>query len=190
MLGNEPPDSSIEYFRQFLNMYLNKTDGISIFTKPVSASGKNMLTLKEIVAIENNNRIAFTSGNQIAVHILINDANYTTADIFATSYWNTSFVIFGKTVNQFSGAAGQISRSRLTTLLLCHEMGHLLGLVNQGTPMATNHRDASNGAHCNNLNCLMNFGIETSQITGNPSSGNIPLMDANCHNDLIANGGK
>ncbi len=190
MPGNEPSDSSINVFNQFLNLYLNKPGGFSISKKPIAASGKTMLTLKEIVAIENKYRTSFTAGSEIDAHILITDSYYSIQDILATSYWNTSYVIFGKTLNDFSGGAGQVSKTRLMTLLLCHEMGHLMGLVNQGTPMLTNHQDVSHGAHCDNLNCLMNFGIETTLVAGNAGTSGIPLLDANCHNDIIANGGK
>lgn len=190
MPGNEPADSSLYYLNQFLNLYLNKPGGITIFKKNIVASGKNTLTLKEIVSIENKYRISFTAGREIDVHILITDTYYSTKDILATSYWNTSYAIFGRTLNDFSGSAGQVSKTRLMTLLLCHEMGHLLGLVNQGTAMVTNHQDVAHGAHCNNINCLMNFGIETTLVTGNPVTSGIPLLDTNCHNDLKANGGK
>ncbi len=190
MPGSEPADSSLDYFSQFLNLYLNKPGGITVFKKPIVASGKSSLTLKEIVSIENKNRFSFTAGREINAHILITDTYYSTKDILATSYWNTSYVIFGKTLNDFSGGAGQVSKLRLMTLLLCHEMGHLLGLVNQGTAMVTNHQDVAHGAHCDNMNCLMNFGIQTTLVAGNPGNAGVPLVDTNCHNDLKANGGK
>jgi hypothetical protein len=140
------------------------------------------------VAVEKKRRTVYTAGKLMAVHVLIVDGHYEVSDILATSFWNTSFVIFGKTINEYSGKPGQVSRTRLMAALLCHEMGHLLGLVNQGSPMVTDHQ--ANGAHCNNVNCLMNFGIETTQTQGIPGIVGIPLLDVNCHNDLKANGGK
>lgn len=41
-----------------------------------------------------------------------------------------------------------------------HEMGHALGLVNNGLPMKTNHQDAAHGAHCSNPNCVMYYSNE------------------------------
>lgn len=38
---------------------------------------------------------------------------------------------------------------------LVHEMGHALGLVNNGVPMKTNHQDKAHGAHCNIAECVM-----------------------------------
>ena len=73
------------------------------------------------------------------------------------------------------------------TTLLEHEFGHLLGLVGQGTPMQIDHRDAVNGAHCNNPGCLMFYTIETMSAGSNYVS---PDFNANCKADLKANGGK
>ena len=36
-----------------------------------------------------------------------------------------------------------------------HEMGHALGLVNNGIPLTSNHQDADNGAHTQNSDCVM-----------------------------------
>jgi len=38
---------------------------------------------------------------------------------------------------------------------LVHEMGHALGLVNNGVPMLENHQDKEHGAHCSASKCVM-----------------------------------
>ena len=187
MPGYQPDDASIATLQSFLNQYLNKPDGIKVVEAPIPASGKTTLSLKDVVNIEKKYRTAFTNNNQIAVHILITDGSYDSSNIFATSYWNTSICVFGKTVFDNSGNAVQITRSQLFTVLFEHEFGHLLGLVNQGSPMQTNHQDVANGAHCINKNCLMYYDIETSAIS---ATSPLPSLDANCVADLRANGGK
>jgi hypothetical protein len=73
---------------------------------------------------------------------------------------------------------------------LNHEFGHLFGLVDLGSPMQVNHKDAANGNHCNVNNCLMYYGAETTDILGFLLTGNVPSLDVNCQNDIRANGGK
>ncbi len=73
------------------------------------------------------------------------------------------------------------------TTLLEHEFGHLMGLVDQGSPMQVNHKDAANGAHCDKPDCLMYYNVEAG-FTGTLSA--VPSLDANCIADLKANGGK
>jgi hypothetical protein len=43
---------------------------------------------------------------------------------------------------------------------LVHEMGHALGLVNNGVPMQENHHDSAHGAHCTNRKCVMYWANE------------------------------
>jgi len=185
MPGVAPDSASVNNLVNFLQKFLNKPDGIQVSEEEIASSGKSVLSIKEIVNIEKKNRKSFTENNTIAVHILITDGSYDSSKIFATSYWNTSMCVFGETVKEQSGALGQVSRSQLLSTLFEHEFGHLLGLVNQGSPMQTDHKDPNNGAHCNNHNCLMYFSVES---TG--TLFNIPSLDANCIADLKANGGK
>jgi hypothetical protein len=189
MPGYAVDAETINNLVNFLSIYLNKPSGILVSQKMISSVNRTSLSLTEIVSIEKNNRSIFTSSNIITIHILITDGHFEYSDIFATSYWNTSTCIFGKAVDDYSGGPGQVSRSKLMSILLQHEMGHLLGLVELGSPMQIIHQDAANGFHCDNINCLMYYGIETSN-SGSATSGNIPMLDTNCMNDLKANGGK
>lgn len=70
-----------------------------------------------------------------------------------------------------------------------HEVGHILGLVNLGAPMQTNHQDAEHGKHCINENCLMYWATETGNFISNLTGSSPPQLDANCIADLRANGG-
>ena len=186
MPGYAPDEVMLSNLKIFISTYTHKTN-INIVTQPVPPSGKSKLSLDEIVKLEKSYRTVSTDGNTITVHILITDTDYTDEENFALSYWNTSFTLFGRNIYRHSGGAGQVSRVNLISTLLQHEFGHLLGLVGQGTSMVLPHRDEPNGAHCINANCLMYYGIETSE-TINPNI--IPSLDNHCRNDLKANGGK
>lgn len=48
-----------------------------------------------------------------------------------------------------------------TTLI--HEVGHALGLVNNGVPMVDSHQDKEHGAHCSNPDCVMYYANEGSE---------------------------
>ncbi|MCW3108665.1 MAG: hypothetical protein JWQ09_3171, partial [Segetibacter sp.] len=115
---------------------------------------------------------------------------YNPPNTLGVAYRNTSIALFGKAIKSFSGGYNQVTASTLETGTLEHELSHLLGLVNLGSPLVTNHADPNNLHHCNNSKCLMYYQAETSQFLGKFTPGSIPALDANCHNDLIANGGK
>jgi hypothetical protein len=89
----------------------------------------------------------------------------------------------------FRGLA-QPSRFTLEATVTEHEFGHLLGLVDYGTPMAAAHEDSGHAHHCDNQACLMYYGAETIDIAGSLTGGEVPAPDEHCIADLKANGGK
>jgi hypothetical protein len=187
MPGYQPDAAVLSNYINFFVTYINKSGGISIVQQQIAASGKTTLTIDDIVAIEKSNRTVFTSGNEISLHILIVDADYSNPDIAGISYWNTSLCLFGKLIYSHSGGIGQATRTKLESTVLEHESGHIMGLVDQGTPMQVSHRDLANGMHCNNPACLMYYAIEIADVGGTSA---IETFDANCTADLKANGGK
>jgi hypothetical protein len=189
MPGYEPDAAVINNYTNFLNNFINKPGGITVTQQQIQGSGRSTVTLDDIVKIEKSNRLAFTVDNQVALHILIIDADYTTPNIVGLAYWNTSLVLFGKLLYSNSGGIGQVSIIKLESTILDNETGHILGLVDQGSPMQVPHRDPNNNRHCDNTNCLMYFAIETVD-PGGIFNVNVPTLDQNCMADLKANGGK
>jgi hypothetical protein len=190
MAGYMPDAAALNHLQTILNGIVNKPAGISITTKEIPASTSQALSVNEIVTIEKNNRTAFTSGSQLAIYILYTNGNYTDNNVLGIAYKNTSVALFGKKIGDNSGGVGQASRTKLVATVAEHELGHLLGLVDLGSPMQTGHKDDAHGNHCNNSNCLMYYASETSDVLGFLITGNIPTLDANCRADMRANGGQ
>ena len=190
MPGYAPDAAALNHLQSVLNTYLNKPSGITIVTKEISGSSSTTLSVDQVRKIEEENRTVFTTGDQIGVYFLLTNGNYTDNNVLGVAYRNTSMVLFGKKIHDNSGALGQPSRTKLEATVLEHEFGHILGLVDIGSPMQTSHKDAAHGNHCSNTNCLMYYASETTDILGFLVTGNIPSFDANCAADLHANGGK
>ncbi|MEO7444259.1 MAG: hypothetical protein ABIT96_02295 [Ferruginibacter sp.] len=184
MPGYNPDGAALTNAVDFLNTYVNKPGGIIITQNQIAGSGKTILTLAQVYDIEKANRTVFTSGNQLGIYLLFADAKYTDAAVVGLAYKNTSMVLFGPSVNESSGGIGQIGRTKLETIVEEHEFGHLMGLVDLGTPMVVNHKDASSN-HCTVTNCLMYYATNLNNIVGP-----VPVLDDYCKNDLRANGGK
>ena len=190
MPGFAPDAAALNNLTSFFNTLINKPGGITIVQTQIPSAGKAVLSLNDIATIEKNNRTVFTSGSQLGVYFLYTDGGYTESAVLGVAYRNTSMCILGKTVHDNSGAIGQASRTKLESTVIEHEAGHILGLVDIGSPMQTNHKDAAHGNHCNNSNCLMYYSSETTDVLGFLITGTIPSLDANCLADLHANGGR
>lgn len=189
MPGYAPDAAAINNTINFLNNLVNKPAGITIVQTQIPSANKPVMTLNDIVDVEKNYRTVYTSGNQLGVYFLYTDSKYSEQTALGLAFRNTSMALLGKTVTDNSGGIGQVTRTKLESTVLQHELGHILGLVNLGTPMVTPHADAGYPNHCNNNACLMYYGTNTTSITG-MLGGAVPPLDANCKADLTANGGK
>lgn len=195
MTGYRPTEEALMNLKEMLSERCNKPDGISIVFKEIGALGKSSYTLSDIKDLEDEHRSEFTWKKNLAITILFLDGpsadDQGNAVVLGEAYYNTSLAIFEKTVHNFSDQLNEPERYRLEALILNHEMGHLFGLVNLGTPMQSNHEDGSYPGHCNNENCLMFWEAETGNAIFN-LVGNTPIheFDANCIADLQHNGGK
>ncbi len=190
MPGFAPDVSSVDNIKSFLSSLINKPGGITVTQKQITAGGKVAYSINDVAIIEQNNRSYFNSGNQLSVYVLITDGDYSDPNVLGVAYRNTSLCLFGKKIFDNSGGVGQASRTKLLSTVAEHEFGHLLGLVDLGTTMQTDHKDVPHGNHCNVQNCLMYYASETTDLFGFLITGNIPALDSQCKNDLQANGGK
>ncbi|MTI20971.1 peptidase [Fulvivirga sp. RKSG066] len=175
---------------------LNKPDGINIVQTEISSLNKDLYTLSDIRAIEDNNRSNFTKGGNLSAYILIVDGDYSVNNnsehkTLGLAYNNTSIVLFQKSIEKNSGKVGQPSNRLLSSTVVNHEFGHLLGLTNNGTEIQSNHHHAEKGAHCTSTNCLMYYKAVTDFSMSDMIGLSSPKkLDAQCRADLQANGGK
>jgi hypothetical protein len=190
--GMQPNAATLTRLQTFLGNRLNKPNGISIVQKEIASPGKAQYTLEDIVSIEKALRTQNTGGQTLTAYIVFVDGAYiddkTDIKTLGVAYYPSSMVIFENTIRGLSGHIGQPSTLSLESTVSQHEFGHILGLVNNGTPLQSLHQDEPNGKHCNNENCLMYYEAETSK--GISRVNGVPDLDAACLADLKANGGK
>lgn len=189
MKGYQLEPNALLSFNSFLNAICNKPGGITVIQKEIAANG-GTLTQQQVEDVEKQNRTAYTSGTTLAVYVLITDGYNTDANTLGFAYRNTSVCLFGKNIADNSGGLNQVGRTTLQATVLEHEIGHLLGLVDLGTPMQVNHLDISHSNHCNNKACLMYYAVETNIGLGLLLGRPIAALDSNCRKDLHDFGGK
>ena len=193
--GFKPTENTIAAFRNFLINRLKKSQGVDIEMREIPSPEKSRYTIQDIISQEINNRTKYTNGNEIAVFAMFLDGDYAdntqNSSVLGIAYRNTSFVIFEKTVKDFTQGVLAPSLEVLETTVVNHEFGHLLGLVNAGSPLQSDHQDTEHGKHCTEQDCLMYYTAETGEgIINMLSGGSVPSLDAQCIADLQANGGK
>ena len=192
--GYKPTSSSIANMQSFLRTRLNKPGGITVHYKEIEGLNKSAYSAQDIRDLEEEQRTKYPEEPELAAYIVFLDKPYSensgNNQTLGIAYAPTSMAIFEKTIQELSGGIGQPSTEKLETSVVNHEFGHVLGLVNNGTPLTSDHHDESHGAHCDNEECLMYWSVETSDFVSNLLGSSIPELDQACIDDLKANGGK
>ena len=82
--------------------------------------------------------------------------------VIGFSVTGTPFIAMFKDVIDSLGEDSATSKYVEQSTLI-HEMGHALGLVNNGVRMSTSHQDTANGKHCTKDTCVMYWQNEGSK---------------------------
>lgn len=189
--GHQPTNDAVNHVLSELNKRLNKPAGIRVVYTQVPSPRRSSYTIGDIDKIEKDYRTQFTKHDKLTAFVFFADAAYAGDDgVLGLAYGTSSVVVFESRIEDYSGGLSQPSQPALEATVIEHEFGHLFGLVDNGTPMATAHKDAANGHHCDNQNCLMYYSVETIDFAAVLTGGNIPELDEHCLADLRANGGK
>ncbi|TSE08952.1 hypothetical protein FOF46_10440 [Aquimarina algiphila] len=191
--GFEPSATAVNGFRDFLQERLFKPDGITITQRSVPSSGKAPFTIEEIAEIENDTRTLFNEDGNITVYVYFADGSReddTTEQVtLGSAYLNTSMVIYQGTLLALNARPNSPALSTVEIATLNHEFAHLMGLVDLGSPLQSQHEDEEAEGHCNVSNCLMEAAIQFG--SGMMGMGDvIPELDPQCIADLQANGGR
>ncbi len=197
--GFSPRAETVANLQTFLEERLNKPGGITINQRFIDPIGDAPYSTAEIIEIEDQVRNSYNTDTTISVFVFfanganVNDTQFNKT--LGTAYRNTSVVIYHPTIQEFSNDPTEPSRVGLETTTLTHEITHLLGLVNLGTELTSDHEDPLNGRHCVVEECLMYFqtevqgGLAPKMSSAMTASQTTPL-DPLCIADLQANGGK
>lgn len=190
----KPSEETLNNFKSFIEARTYK-DIIQIKTRLIDIPQEESYTIDAIINIEDNNRSYYTEANELVIFVLFLNGSSSKDEenlvVLGSAYRNTSFVIFEETIHSLSDSVNEPNRVVLETTVVEHEFGHLLGLVDVGSPMVSTHEDAENNGHCASEDCLMYYEIESVSRTGNLNiETQIPQLDSFCIADLQANGGR
>lgn len=114
------------------------------------------------------------------------DRDSESSQILGYAVHGSSLVMFGETIGGLGG--GPLTGDPEPTVM-AHELGHILGLVNNGVEMVGPHEDAGHLGHDGDEDCLMYWAVETSDVLESLLGGE-PDFDGACRADLKAAGGK
>ncbi|NER15254.1 hypothetical protein GWK08_17490 [Leptobacterium flavescens] len=198
--GFAPSAQSVENLVDFIEERTFKPDGVRVVMREIAPPDNedDEYSVREIAEIEGQVRTQFNNGNEIAVFMFFADApsvnDSDTSVTLGTAYRNTSLVFYERTIRRLGTNNNLgISLTTVETAVMHHEYAHIMGLVDVGTPLLSDHLDEENGGHCNVPGCLMRASLEfgtADQMMEMMAGNRVPLLDPLCIADLRGNGGR
>lgn len=194
---NRPRDEAVELLKTRISERCHKPGGVQVELRSFD-SPRTSWTSGDLRSTENELREHHASGDTAVLYVLYLAGHFSPAPsegrVLGVAYGSTSFAIFQDTVEDASRQAGLVplpfQASDLERSVLVHEFGHILGLVNVGTPMVRPHEDPEKPGHSNNKDSVMYWAVESSAI-GRIFTGPPPTQfDENDVADLRRIGGK
>jgi hypothetical protein len=188
MPGHAPSDFALQQLAGFLGRWLDKAEIVIAAPRQIPSGGQATYSAEDVRALEAEHRSAFTDpdAGTLATFAIVVDGEYSSQNVLGIAYYNTSTAYFGGTIARISGGLTQPRRRDVEATIWLHEHGHLMGLVDIGTPMQQDHRDAPNGAHCTDNACIMYHAFNNADLLGNLVGLDIPDLDPHCAADVRA----
>ena len=127
----------------------------------IVAQNKTTWTLDELIALGRANAATFSVGTKINISVFFVKGTYNGDNailgVQATGY--PYAFIFKDVVSAAGGTSNE--QKYVEQAVVVHEVGHAVGLVNNGLPMVTNHEDSGHPKHNSNSQCVMYWQTES-----------------------------
>ena len=130
---------------------------------------KTGFTVDNILELADQYRISAGNETDGSIFILFLDGYYKKDDALQMNVMGiqitgtTVVAVFKPLITALRGAL--VVREYAEQSVVIHEIGHAIGLVNNGLPLASSHHDSQHEAHCTNTDCVMYWENEGSNIS-------------------------
>lgn len=200
--GREPSVAAREHLLEQLRAVTSKSKVSVRVESSLPADDGRRWSSDDLVALEARTRTQAHAAPVAVLHVLYPagmHANPDAAGITISGQGVATIAVFLDRIAEFDPGAGSpipyptTARHEVEKVTLLHEVGHALGLVNNGLPMARDHEDRASPGHSRNPRSVMTAAVE--QMSGLREAllrdGTLPSkFDADDRADLRLGGGR
>ncbi len=187
-----PPQSALDLLKQRMTSVVSKPSGITVHLDDAIPDTGGRHTTQTIQALADEHRDDKHGDAGIAhTYVIYLDGRWAeNEDVLGVAFGGDMVALFSERIEQASNIL--VSSTTVHRAVLVHELGHIIGLVDNGIPMVNNHEDPEHPGHSDNQNSVMYWAVETTNIVNLVrNGGTIPTdFDADDRADLCAAGGR
>ena len=191
---DNPPSSVLSFAKQRMTGLVNKPNGITVSLDDRDLPERNTWTRSQLDELHREYQDKKPKGDELTTHVLWLGGQYTDPETIGLAVGHQYIAIFADhTITGCQNSLSCTDPNRVLEIVLTHEFGHIIGLVNNGIPMVTNHEHADAPGHSDNQNSIMWPAADTRTIFDlvSPLGGGVPDdFDANDRKDVCSYGGK
>jgi predicted Zn-dependent protease len=133
----------------------------------IPAQNKRSFTQTEILQLATDYQGAQSTANQGVILVIYLDGYFNLngqekTNVLGVSVGSFTVAIFKPVITAIPGGGllGADPKYQVEQATVVHEVGHAIGLVDNGVALHTDHLDEANGKHCDNTNCVMYWANE------------------------------
>lgn len=179
--GAGPNEAALEVLKATAAEVLDKREVLITKHGDIPAKGKDhAYSFQEVNEIEKTHREEYSDGDTAVLYVLYLDGHSSQdtdkGSILGAAYHASSVVMFKETLRKAAeqnkgdipgiyGSTREDMEDIIERAVLVHEFGHILGLVDNGIPMQTDHLDRDpdhTPKHSSNKNSVMYYAVENS----------------------------
>jgi predicted Zn-dependent protease with MMP-like domain len=193
--GMDPPGGVLDLARSRMESLASKPDGVEFRTGAALPPRGGTWSDKDILDYADAHQDVDTGGKTAALHMLFLDGQYSNGQVLGVTYMTSDgsrsgpVAIFSQRLRDLCGPVCLSGTTPAFKAVVIHELGHSVGLVNNGIPMASPHEDAAHPGHSANDRDVMYYAAETSgvfNLVGGPPTD----FDSADRADVCKAGGK
>lgn len=193
--GVAPRQASLNYAAERLGAVLEKPDGLEwTADETISSRGADHVwTFEELETLADETFDLEVDDGTAKIHVIYVDGSYENENVLGVAWANRHLVMFSGTLESSCDRplVGESLCEVAESSVLLHELGHVVGLVDNGVEMVEPHADEEHGAHDESDECVMYWayeGVGVIDVLASRLTGSSPELDfgPNCKADLAA----
>jgi hypothetical protein len=191
--GLAPRAGAADQLIDALSGVVDKPGGIVIVEdeSDLPAADDGIWTFGELQALAGERVGIEESDGEISLHTMWLGGEYEQSNVVGVAWGNRHLAMFGERIDSACNGLliGALTCSLAEATIWTHEVGHVIGLVDRGTPMVNDHKDPDHPAHDVSRESVMYWAYDgtdfTELVTALTGESVIPWGEE-CERDLAA----